>query len=543
MLKQCFFSIASRQADLVRNLNKGIKILLSVMVFFSSPFFAPSKLSFSSTAIASQARKRAAKEDLMPLKLSLLDAQNLLLGKNISLQLAYEKLYQARKNIIASRAMFFPDATWFAFAAAAGPAGAAYVGGVLLGAHMLSIPSKWFDYKAIKEMARAEEQTLAAVKRNLWLELTQIYYHIYKDQTVLAAITQQCRLHREVVNYVNKSVEIGASTDAMLIEEQRSLSDCQGQEKAFEGILAAELAELRMLLNIDPRQEIILDEADLAPYQNNFLAAIDVETLARSAVYNSPEVKQLGFLEEAAMHLKKSADLSILTFSGLGFGYTGRVKIAKSQVRVIKLSLQELLNEIRNQVYATYQQVIAQIEFSNIVATDYQLSQRQLAEAKLRYEDNLDSFKDYAVMQKRSLQAAMAVQVARILVQANYAKLAAEVGYPQKNGGYSVTASQEILKKTPNFTLKIEQQQDADPDKVNVTLFIDAPYENLFQIESVTYKVQTRLGGFGDKIAHALESRFAYEFKTLRKNRMIDFSVRLHDGQIIHKTVKLDLRK
>src|SRR5690606_10361066 len=102
--------------------------------------------------------------------------------------------------------------------------------------------------------------------------------------------------------------------------------------------LSAEKAAFNLLISQTPVEGAKVQLQPVGKFLDSNEYAIDAETLKMQALDRSPEIVAAKYMVTAAAKAKKSTGWSILSFSGIGFGYWGRIQVAGSKVEQARLN-------------------------------------------------------------------------------------------------------------------------------------------------------------------------------------------------------------
>jgi outer membrane protein TolC len=350
----------------------------------------------SGRGFAEEAGKKTFPVDL-PTVLRLAGAQNL------DIQIARERLTEARANQESTREQFFP---WLAL-------GATYrrhdnqiqdIEGKILDVHKQSysvgatltaqvdIGDAIYKTLAAHQLVRAADQAIEAQRRDSLLAAAQGYYDLAKAQTTAGVAREAIRISQDYQDQLQQAVAIGIAFkgDELRVRvqtERNQLALRQALEQ--ERIAAARLAQI---LHLDATVELVAREADLAPLS---LLRTDtpLDVLVGQALTSRPELKQSQAFVAAAHETKEGTiygplipTLGVQVFAGgLGGGVGGatgnfgesedyaaglswrigpgglldfgRIHAAESRLRGAQLFGEKLKDEITRQVVESHTRV------------------------------------------------------------------------------------------------------------------------------------------------------------------------------------------
>ncbi len=286
-------------------------------------------------ATRAQETNRAALPIDLPTALRLAGAQNL------DVQIASERLAEAKANHQSAVAQFFP---WLS-------PGVTYrrhdnkiqdVAGNIIDVHkysyapgaavgvQLDLGDAIYKSLAAKQLAKAADHALNAQRQDTVLTAAQGYFELAVTQGAVGVANEAVRISSEYEAQLGNAVEAGIAFKGDLLRvrvqaERNRLALRQAKEQ--QRIAAARLAQV---LRLDPAVELLPEESDLAPLmllQTN--AALG--SLVAQALASRPELKQSQSLASAARDAKNGAAYGPLIpslgaqgfWGGLGGGRDG----------------------------------------------------------------------------------------------------------------------------------------------------------------------------------------------------------------------------
>ena len=277
--------------------------------------------------------------------LSLEQAKELAVGDNIDVKIAYERLFQAQRKINLARAQFFPygvgDVAVIYFTNAFST--------LILIELATSIPMKWYNVKKEKHLRNAEAWSLKALTENIKNQTALLYYNILKEESMLRLTSYELKLMEELIAARAVEAQVGVYDANDLRDLRYRFLNLRDEYLKFEAYLAEEKAAMKMLLNLPYTTDLVLQP--VASFLNDTDFDLDVESLALMAQNRSYEVKSAEQVVQAAYDSKRSTQWSILSFSGIGFGYLANVRMEKSKVREAQYRLEATRENIYNNVY------------------------------------------------------------------------------------------------------------------------------------------------------------------------------------------------
>ncbi len=267
------------------------------------------------------------------------------LSENVELKIQYENYYQSQRNVSAAFGQFLPNLN----------VNYIYVNTTLaILQSVVPTPSAWFKYQASKELAQAEKFSSESIRLNILEGLTVNYINIKFLEEIHAGLVAQDSVLEEAYNDAVKKEELGIGDSSEVYATKRALFQHRQDIYQLETNLITQKQALLIGLAKSPSEE--LDLAELPADDLSDIPAA-MEDGAALAVKNSTELLSNAYQADAAHFMKKAAKWSFVSFNGIGFDYFANVSIEQSKARVIELQSEQLVNKIRNQVYAAYKTI------------------------------------------------------------------------------------------------------------------------------------------------------------------------------------------
>lgn len=449
--------------------------------------------------------------------LSLEQAKELAVGDNVDVKIAYERLFQAQRKISLARAQFFPygvgDVAVIYFTNAFST--------LILIELATSIPMKWYNVKKEKHLRNAEAWSLKALTENIKNQTALLYYNILKEESMLRLTSYELKLMEELIAARTAEAQVGVYDVNDLRDLRYRFLNLRDEYLKFEAYLAEEKAAMKMLLDLPYTTDLELQP--VANFLSNSDFDLDVESLALMAENRSYEVKSAEQVVQAAFDSKRSTQWSILSFSGIGFGYLAKVRMEKSKVREAQYRLEATRENIYNNVYTRSGMFRNSVEFfmNEKVISDTtekfmkgqlevfnkgELSVSELIESELYY------LRDFRDMLRAHYNAYVRLDDLERVVQGNVDDLL------YADARFSVLAEQS---ETTTYISLV------DPDNL-----ID-------EIESVTYVFENQ------NVNDIKSFRSRSNFSVRVNNRSLSFPIELkaqiifRNGEIVTKKIKI----
>jgi outer membrane protein TolC len=321
-------------------------------------------------------------------------------AQNLDVQIAREKLAEAKANHSGAVAQFFP---WISPSITyrqhdnkiqdvqgniISVHKYSYAPGATVGVQ-LDLGDAVYKKLAAKQLARAAEFALEAQRQDSVLAAAQNYFELALAQGAVSVATESVRISGGYETQLVHAVEAGLVFKGDLLRsrvqaERNQLLLRQAQEQ--QRITAAKLAQT---LHLDPSVELVAQDPELAPLtliETN--AALD--SIVQQTLTTRPELKQGAFLKAAARDSKKGATYGPLIpslvaqgfWGGLGGGRDGvgdkfgtqedylvgaswrigpgglfdfgRVHSAESRLKIATLNSQKLRDEVTRQAIEAF---------------------------------------------------------------------------------------------------------------------------------------------------------------------------------------------
>ena len=450
--------------------------------------------------------------------LNLEQVKELAAGENTDVRIAYERLYQAQSKISLARARFFPYGL--------GDVGVIYFtnsfSNLILVELVTSIPTKWFAVASARHERNAESWNLKALRENIKNQAALLYYNILKEESMIKLARYELNLLEEMLAARTVEVEIGERSGEELADLRMQILNLRDEYLKFESYLAEEKAAMKILLNLSHRNSL-----ELQP-ESGFLSASDydlnTESLAQIAQSRSYEVKAAEQVVYAAHDSRRSAQWSILSFSGIGFGYLSNVRMERSKAREAQLRLEATRTTIYNNTYTRKSMLENSVDFflaeKSVSDTTENFVRGQLAEfnsGNLPVGDLIETelyfLRDY-----------------RNMLRAHYNSLARLDDLERIVLG---TVSQDELADASGFSLSADYRGN------RISFELEDMNNQMGEVESVTYTFHNQ------RQAPIRSLRSRSNFSALVSSRRISFPVDvsmkivMRNGEVVQKTVRV----
>ena len=313
-------------------------LVLSLLLIVNSAFAKDVK-------VAEIINKAESVMTVVPGQMDLETLQSIALNDNTDVQISYERLVQAQKQIAQARAEYFP----YGVGTVMGLYFTNAFSVLILVELVSSLPSKIFTVQKNKHLRTAQKHTLRAVRENIKNQTALIYYSFLKQEALLKLAEIELNLLKQQIEVKNEELSLGLATETDVANSELNfytLKEAVLKYKSF-------YLEERKALNILIGRKMDAKPIELAPVRvgNQEFSAVDMSGLESMAVEKSHEIKAANAVIRASKSNRRATKWSIISFSGIGFGYISRVKKSQSQVREAYLRRELLENTIRTSVY------------------------------------------------------------------------------------------------------------------------------------------------------------------------------------------------
>ena len=380
----------------------------------------------TSAALISAQPTNAVHQIDLPTTLRLAGAQNL------DVQIARERLAEAKANHAAAVAQFFP---WVSpsFSYRQHDDKLQDVSGTIIDVHkyayapgatlavQLDIGDALYKSLAAKQLAKAADHAFDAQRQDSVVSAAQGYYELTFAQGAVGVARESLRINSDYEQQISHAVDAGIAFkgDALRITVQKERSQLALRQSMEQQRIAA--ARLAQLLHLDPAVELVAMDSDLAPLalvQTN--AALD--SLVKQGLNERPELKQNVALLAASREANQGAAYGPLIptlgaqgfFGGLGGGRNGisdtfgaqedyaigvswrigpgglfdftRTRATESRVRISEFGLTKLHDEITRQVVEAFAHWESLNDQLNVAKRTLQAAEEALRLAEQRKE-------------------------------------------------------------------------------------------------------------------------------------------------------------
>ncbi len=178
------------------------------------------------------------------------------------------------------------------------------------------------EIKANRYLLEADKSNAQRVRNDLKLSIFSVYIEALTNRGLWEASKLQQALSQQQLEVEEASVDVGNKTLADLSQARSQLATDELNVTAARNAYEASLLDLKQLMELNPQQEIVLEE----PVLTSMLPVPTAHDLYQTALAIFPEIKQAAYNTLAAekqVDLAKGALYPTFSFSGgLGAGYT-----------------------------------------------------------------------------------------------------------------------------------------------------------------------------------------------------------------------------
>jgi hypothetical protein len=439
--------------------------------------------------------------------------KKLVINENVEVAIAYERLFQAQQQIYQARAAYFPygvgsiTAMYFTSAFSY----------LILAELITSLPSKIFAVQKQKHLRTAQAFTVEVVKANIKNQTALIYYSFLKQEALLKLAKIELDLLKSNLEGKREEVEFGLATQTDVNNAELSYLVVKDAYLKYQSFFNTAKKSLNTLIGRDfESKPIILQPVgEFVDYSN---IGMDIDQMENVAINRSNELKAADWMIRASISNRRSVKWSILSFSGIGFGYGSRVRFSNSQVIESRLRKELIENNIQNSVYTSYTTLE---NFIGIFKENFALYQttRNIAVGDIEEFDAGQNVLSKVIRSGRLLLGDL-----REMVRTHYDVLIKKDDLERLVLG---TVESQVYKAT-SAELKVER------NKRNITLEVMAMNE-LVDIESVKYSFDRNI--FKEQVISNSGSNFRLSLRTRLNNTQVVGTaiVTMTNGEVIVK--------
>ena len=453
-------------------------------------------------------------------ELTLEDLRSEVLGRNLDIQIQYEKYYQAQQNVAVARGEFLPSANISLINVNATLA---------ILQSVVPTPSDWFAYQASQDLSIAEKYASEAVKLNILEGLTINFLTIKHYELLMASFETQEAALEDVYSQALAQQEVGMGSDATVFQAKRDLFQLRQDIYSLESLIIAEKQAMQIALNRGLGEDFTLGAL---PADSSDVLPATAEEAVALAVRNSTELMSNSYQARAASDMITSKKYSFISFNGIGFDYAARISIERSNARIINLQAEKLNLKIENQIVAGYKQ---------LEILDQRLTiQKQVVEAVRVIEVRNSELYLNKLITLSALSESKAVVVAeeRVLVRLEMERL---VKIAQLKRLMGLDSSIEIVDLAAYEALEITSRDfNTRFNGARTTVAISGDEALLANIHSVEYRIPAAF--FGTRLVTKRDNGFALTLKVFKGTYEVVAKINLLSGETVEKTETIVVR-
>lgn len=282
-----------------------------------------------------------------PNAITLEQVNKIVVDEQFDLQVSYERLLQAQKKIGLARAQYFPYGLGTAIAMYFTPV----LNPLILIELVTSLPSKIYNVQSEKNMSMAAQYSNEALKENIKNQIAYLYYNILKEESALKLAKMEITLLETLFTATSDRVAVGLSTEQELRSIELRLLDLRDICLQFSGYLSAEKSAFNTMIGEMPSAGKLIELQTVESFLNPEDFGLSSEIIKFNALDRSPEIVAADYIITAASKSRSSTAWSVLSFSGIGFGYWGRIQVAGSKIEDARLNRELVETTLSNQSY------------------------------------------------------------------------------------------------------------------------------------------------------------------------------------------------
>jgi hypothetical protein len=311
--------------------------------------------------------------------LGLYEMKQMLLNSNVDISVVYEEYVQAQQGSKAKVLDLLPTLSIDMLI---------YDYNYTILRSIIPEPHRFLQASSSKDMAKAADVNRTIVQKNLLEDLEKTFFMINMHQEMLVSLREEAAIKQEIARRAEESYNLGSMSFMEYYEHKKSALAAKSEVVGAKEILSAEKFSLMLILGLENYEEGISVEP--AEFYNRLLDfPTEIDEAMEVAADSSKEVEQYGHLLAAAKKSKRAQGLSWLSWGGIGFDYTARVRIAKSNVRKIERQRTKAIYEVRNQVATLYTQIEKLQEKEELHNMLLEMAEDELERLRIDHEELL----------------------------------------------------------------------------------------------------------------------------------------------------------
>ena len=214
---------------------------------------------------------------------------------NKSVLLAVNRVHKAKDEVNIARARLLPSINLGAILATGSTPGF-FLSSVEFLLPFL-VPSKWFDYYAVKDLLKAELVALRLMKLNTYASTYSLYYSLLTDSSLYEILNSEANDLSAIETNVEHSYQLGLATEEDLNRARGQASLAKINLSKVSDLISIDRASMRHALGLSTETQISWTAAEVA---KSDWEGRHIKEALEHAVVISPEAEQLHHLQSAA---------------------------------------------------------------------------------------------------------------------------------------------------------------------------------------------------------------------------------------------------
>ncbi len=363
------------------------------------------------------------------------------------------RVYQAREAITVARGNLLPRLNlWGLLGSGGGGRGGMSIGilGVIEDVAPFLVPANWFRVKESRVLYLAEKEGYRALWGNELMTAKGLFFRVLQDQTILSEIDRSRRELEEILVIVQSRELLGGAPQGTSRNVEIRILSLLEDLHSMEALIAEELGMLTLAMGIPAETGVQLASIPIPDIGK--LEKLTLEDFEFRALDAAPEVRQFGYLIDAADYVRGEVLWSFLGVStlargaaggvfdslpiqpGLGFGTGASMRIVQAQKEILRTQQRGVEELIRRQLRSLITSYNLDIEHYSNLKRRYDLSRAALGQLyeRLRLGQEVDGL-ELIDASRNQMQAAIG------LYSVHYHFLATEDGLSRLifHGDYS----------------------------------------------------------------------------------------------------------
>jgi outer membrane protein TolC len=330
--------------------NKYLIIFITIVLSMNIAFANNVKLA---TTITTEAESVLVKKDNA---IDLKTLKSMVVNDGVDVKISYERLVQAQKEIGSARAQYFPYGV--------GTVATVYFYGafsyLVLAELITSLPSKIFNVQKRKHIRNAQRENLKVITANIKNQVAKMYYNFLKDEALLKIASLELSLLESKISSIEENIELGMSSSLELDDAKYRYYTLRDVYLKYSGYYFQSLKALNTLTGTSSSAKPFILQP-VGEYLSAEHVTMSTEDMTAKALNNSNELKASEFMIRAAHNNRRSVKWSILSFSGIGFGYMSKIRRSRSETNNAYFRRDSVKRNVENEVYTRKAKLLSSI--------------------------------------------------------------------------------------------------------------------------------------------------------------------------------------